>query len=176
LRTSKGKILSSEDLVKNEERSVRSTVLLGDMAAIQLKMLVGSELDPLSKEEAIGNSDYYSERGLPELYREVQFLQNDNLIDLFSRFRPMKEFETQLLKDSNITLVILAMNKAFGEAFGNLEKSNPNGSTLMKHQLRSAQHSKHPAWIEHSALQDPPLSIHKAEFVDDDIPQNISQV
>ncbi|KAL3729273.1 hypothetical protein ACJRO7_026382 [Eucalyptus globulus] len=44
--------------------------------------------------KVIGNSDYYSKRGLLELYREVQFLQKDNLIDPFSRFRPMKEFET----------------------------------------------------------------------------------
>ncbi|KAL3748237.1 hypothetical protein ACJRO7_009470 [Eucalyptus globulus] len=85
----------------------------------------------------------------------------DVLIDTFSRFGPLKEFETQLLKDSNIAQVVFAKSTDANEACRSLEKSNPFGSALTKYQVHCFDPPSIPSGSSTLPGEAPPLNFIK---------------
>lgn len=85
----------------------------------------------------------------------------DILINTFSQFGPLKDFETQLLKDSNIAQVVFARNTDADDACRSLEKSNPFGSALMKYQVHHFDPPSVPSGSSTLPSEAPPLDFIK---------------
>ncbi|XP_030458081.1 serine/threonine-protein kinase ATM [Syzygium oleosum] len=83
------------------------------------------------------------------------------LISTFSRFGPLKEFETQLLKDSNTAQVVFSRNTDADDACRSLEKSNPFGSALMKYQVHHFDPPSVPSGSSTMPSEAPPLNFIK---------------
>ncbi|KAF8037020.1 hypothetical protein BT93_B0059 [Corymbia citriodora subsp. variegata] len=85
----------------------------------------------------------------------------DVLINTFSCFGPLKEFETQLLKDSNIAQVVFAKSTDADDACRSLEKSNPFGSVLIKYQVHRFDPPSVPSGSSTLPGEAPPLNFIK---------------
>ncbi|XP_048135864.1 serine/threonine-protein kinase ATM isoform X2 [Rhodamnia argentea] len=85
----------------------------------------------------------------------------DILINTFSQFGPLKDFETQLAKDSNIAQVVFARSTDADDACRSLEKSNPFGSVLMKYQVHHFDPPSFPSGSATLPSEAPPLDFIK---------------
>ena len=65
----------------------------------------------------------------------VPMPSREDLVSMFCKFGPLKESETQLLKDPGSAQIVFRRSLDAGEAFQSMEKNNPFGSALTNYQL-----------------------------------------